>query len=79
MRMPSKVTPYSQSTLSKFPPILKQLAQQDLRPAGLYEKVKSHFKDVDEFADALDCLFVLGQIELLYPEEVLHYVDRVRQ
>lgn len=78
MRLPSKVTPYSQSTLSKFPPVLKQLADQDLRPAGLYKKVKSHFEDVNEFLDTLDCLFALGQIELLYPEEVLHYVGRVR-
>lgn len=78
MRLPSKVTPYSQSTLSKFPPVLKQLADQDLRPAGLYKKVKSHFEDANEFLDTLDCLFALGQIELLYPEEVLHYVGRVR-
>lgn len=74
MRLPSKVTPYSQSTLSLFPPILKELAKQDLHPTALYKKVKSKFADVDEFAETLDCLFTLGQIELLYPEEVLHYV-----
>ncbi|WP_348967368.1 ABC-three component system middle component 7 [Gleimia europaea] len=79
MRLPSKVTPYSECTLSKFPPILRQLSVNDLRPAGLYRKVKSKFTDIDEFADTLDCLFALGKIELLYPEEVLHYVGRVRQ
>lgn len=78
MRLPSKVTPYSQSTLSQFPPILKQLSEKDLSPAALYKKVRSKFADVDEFVDTLDCLFALGQIELLYPEEVLHYVGRVR-
>lgn len=77
MRLPSKVTPYSQSTLSQFPPILTHLSDQDLSPATLYKKVKSKFADVDEFVDTLDCLFALGQIELLYPEEVLHYVGRV--
>lgn len=41
MRLPSKVTPYSQSTLSQFPPILKHLSDQDLSPAALYKKVKS--------------------------------------
>lgn len=77
MRLPSKVTPYSQSTLSQFPPILKQLSEKDLSLASLYMKVRSKFTDVNDFADTLDCLFALGQIELLYPEEVLHYVGRV--
>lgn len=77
MRLPSKVTPYSKSTVSKFPVILKHLKQQDMRPLGLYRKVRSQFEDVNEFAETLDCLFALGVIDLLYPEEVLHYVDRV--
>lgn len=76
MRLPSKVTPYSSSTISKFPPILKQLAENDLRPLGLYHKVRKHFADVNEFVETLDCLYALGQIDLLYPEEVLHYVGR---
>lgn len=78
MRLPSKVTAYGQSTLAKFPPILKHLSKQDLGPLTLYNKVKSKFSDISEFVDTLDCLYALGEIELLYPEEVLHYVGRVR-
>ncbi|QNQ91156.1 hypothetical protein GP475_11320 [Corynebacterium poyangense] len=78
MRLPSKVTPYSESTISKFPVLLNKLDGKDLRPLNLYTLTRSHFEDINEFAETLDCLFALGQIELLYPEEVLHYVGRVR-
>lgn len=78
MKLPSKVTPYSKSTLAKLPVGLKRLDGQDLRPLTLYQKVHTHFEDVNDFVDTLDCLYALGAIELLYPEEVLHYVGRVR-
>lgn len=75
MRLPSKVTPYSQSILPKLPPILKELKQHDRSPLGLYKTVKGKFKDINEYIEALDCLYALKKVELLYPEEVLHYVD----
>lgn len=76
MRLPSKVTPYKKSTLSKFPIVLAALQQQDLSPVELYGKVKSHGVDMADYVEILDCLFMLEQIELCPDKEVLHYVER---
>lgn len=40
MKIPSKVTPYKESTIAKFPIILSLLEQNDMTPNGLYAKVK---------------------------------------
>lgn len=74
MKLPSKVTPYSRSTLSQLPLILKALQKGDKSPASLYKSVGSNFTDVNDFSEALSCLYVLGKIDLLYPEEVIHLV-----
>ena len=76
MRLPSKVTPYRKSTLSKFPIVLAVLQQQDLSPIELYGKVKSRGIDMADYVEILDCLFMLEQIELYPDKEVLHYVER---
>ena len=74
MRLPSKVTPYERSILSKFPPVLIELRKADLPVCALYSKVHRQFDDISDFIDVIDCLYILGKIELLVPEEVLHYV-----
>ena len=75
MKIPSKVTPYKESTISKFPIILSLLEQNDMTPNELYAKVKkSKVKDIAEFVEVLDCLYAMNKIEIR--EEVLHYVDR---
>lgn len=76
MRLPSKVTPYRKSTLSKFPIVLAALQQQDMSPIDLYGKVKARGIDMADFVEILDCLFMLEQIELYPEKEVLHYVER---
>lgn len=76
MRLPSKVISYYDSTLSKFPVILRELRGQDLSPLQLYGRVWSRLEDVGEFMDVLDCLYALRRIELRDGEGVLHYVDR---
>lgn len=76
MRFPSKVTPYKESILAKFPAVLSHLQYEDMTPSDLYKKVKSKVEDVGEFLEILDCLYALGKIELLTNEEVLHYVER---
>lgn len=75
MRLPSKVTPYEISTISKFPHILKYIETQELSPIGLYKKVK-HRMDIVEYIEVLDCLFALGKIEYDASKGVLIYVDR---
>ena len=76
MRLPSKVTPYRKSTLSKFPVVLSCLQQEDISPIDLFCKVKGRGIDMADFVEILDCLFMLGRIELYPEKEVLHYVER---
>lgn len=76
MRLPSKVTPYKKSTLSKFPVVLSYLQQADMSPIDLFMKVKNRGIDMADFVEILDCLFMLGKIELCPEKEVLHYVER---
>lgn len=73
MKMLSKVTPYKESIIAKFPVILTILEKEDLSPTELYGKVrKSKIKDITEFVEVLECLYAMNKIELR--KEVLHYV-----
>lgn len=72
MKFPSKVTPYKESTIAKFPIILLQLEKCDMSPGDLYKKVKNKVTDVREYIEILDCLYALNKIEMR--EEMLHYV-----
>ena len=73
MKMPSKVTPYKESIIAKFPVILTILEKEDLSPTELYGKVrKSKIKDITEFVEVMECLYAMNKIELR--KEVLHYV-----
>ncbi len=74
MRFPSKVTPYSDSILAKFPIILSALEKEDLTPNALYTKVKTKISDIGELVEIIDCLFALGKVVILEEEGVLHYV-----
>lgn len=74
MRLPSKVTPFKNSTLAAFAPILEVLAVSDLTPDALYEKTKRRVGGISEYIEALDCLFALGKIVLTL-EGVLHYAE----
>ena len=73
MKVPSKVTPYKESTIAKFPVVLSILEKGDMSPNELYSKVKrSKIKDITEFVEVLDCLYAMNKIVMR--EEVLHYV-----
>lgn len=73
MKLPSKVTPYKESTIAKFPIVLELLEKKDMTPQELYAKVrKSKIKDISEFVEVLDCLYSMNKIDI--DEEVLHYV-----
>lgn len=75
MRFPSKVTPYQDSILAKYPVVINCLAEQDMKPGDLYKKVKSKVLDIGEFLEILDCLFALGKVEFDREGSALHYVD----
>lgn len=73
MKFPSKVTPYKESSIAKFPSVLELLQKADMTPKELYAELKKKkISDISEFADILDCLFAMHKIEL--HKEVLHYV-----
>lgn len=62
MKFPSKVTPYKESIIAKFPVVLAILEKEDMTPSKLYTKVKKSkikdIKDIREFMEVLDCLCI---------------------
>ncbi len=74
MRLPSKITSYSESAISKFPAVLSVLQDADTGVLALYEAATKHFSSIEEFMDTLDCLFALQRIRYDAEREVLCYV-----
>jgi len=74
MRLPSRVTPYRDSTFAKFPIVLSLLKDRDMYPQELYRQVKGKNFGVAEFIEVMDCLFLLDRVEML-KGGVLRYVD----
>ena len=74
MKLPNKFVTYKNSILYKLPIILNKLSICDLSIIELYDKIKSNFNNINEYIEALDCLFILNKIKL--SGEILHYVER---
>ncbi len=73
MKIPSKVTPYKESTIAKFPIVLELLEKEDMTPNEVYAELKKQkLGNISEFLEVLDCLYAMHKIELR--KEVLHYV-----
>lgn len=64
MSLPSKVTPYKKSTISKFPVFLAIIKQGPVSPAELYNRTKTLLSGVPEYIEILDELYALGCIKL---------------
>lgn len=65
MVLPGKTADYKQSVISKFPLILKILSDGKVCSISkLEQKTKNSFSSIVEFIQTLDCLFLLGKIEL---------------
>ncbi|MBE6035024.1 MAG: hypothetical protein E7222_10070 [Clostridiales bacterium] len=75
MKLPNKITSYSESSISKFPPILKVLREGEKSPIELYEKAKKDKISIPEFMEVIDALYALGKIDL-NGEGKLYYVTR---
>lgn len=75
MKLPNKITSYSESVIGKFYPILNLLKQQNMSAYKLYKNTQNSFATTGEFIETLDCLFALGKITLINEGnmEVLHY------
>ena len=76
MRLPNKLYSYEESTLSKFPIVLRALRDSDSGVTELYERIKKSVPDVSEYMEILDSLYALGKIDIGDKEAVLRYVER---
>lgn len=74
MKLPNKVTSYSESTLSRLTPILAALAMGNKTVVEVYKDTYVYFQSLEEYVDALDCLFAIGRIEYIEESGVLHFV-----
>lgn len=74
MKLPSKITSYKESVLSKFPPVLAVIQSADIGVFALYTATAKYFSGIEEFMDTLDCLFALNKVTYDAEREVLHYV-----
>lgn len=74
MRLPSKITSYRESVISKFSPVLSALQESDIEIFALYKTTMKYFSSIEEFMDTLDCLFALQKIRYDEEREVLCYV-----
>jgi hypothetical protein len=72
MRLPNKITPYSESVLPALAKLLDTLEGASLTPSELYSSCK-HI-DMSEFVEAMDCLFALGKIDFEDDGMRVHYV-----
>lgn len=79
MKLPSKVTPFKESIIAKFIPVLDTLKTESLSPSELYKEVKTKVNGISEFMEILDCLFILEKIKLDKYEEVIHYVKNDKE
>lgn len=73
MKLPNKIFSYSESVLSKFVSIIEILEHSDETVVSLYDKTKKYFRNVEDYIDALDCLYALNKI-ILSEKGELHYV-----
>ena len=76
MRLPNKLYSYEESTLSKFPIVLRALRDSDSGVTELYERIKKSVPDVSEYMEILDSLYALGKIDIDDKEAVLRSVER---
>ncbi|MBU3216862.1 hypothetical protein LL033_14985 [Clostridium estertheticum] len=73
--MPNKLFSYSESIISKFPIILNVLEEEKhLTIYELYIHVIKRFDDITEFAETVECLFVLGKIDYNYQLRRVNHV-----
>ncbi len=73
MSLPSKVTPYKKSTISKFPVILSIVKQEAMSPTELYMQTHAQFSGIAEYIEILDELYALGSIKFDFAERRIYY------
>lgn len=76
MILPNKLISFQDCILAKTVYILKKISDSDFSVIKLYEKVETHFEDLNEYMLALDVLYVLGKIKYNEELRVIQYVEK---
>lgn len=78
MKFPSKATPYHESVIFRFAPILEKLESSACQPGELYQATKKQngYTDVGDYLQVLDCLYALRAIDYDVERGVLVYAGR---
>ncbi|WP_412034830.1 ABC-three component system middle component 7 [Streptococcus uberis] len=64
MLLPNKLFSYKESTLAKFPVLIKCLSNRPYSLQELHNTNKNSFLDIADYAETLCCLYALRRIEL---------------
>ena len=75
MLLPSKITTFQESVLSKFPCVLSAFTQESKSISALLDIVSANVKDIVEYLDVLDCLYALGKIDYNPETRLIDYVN----
>lgn len=75
MLLPNKLFGYKESTLAKFPVLIKCLNIRPYSVQELYDANKNVFLDIEDYTEALCCLYALRKIELDDERGVIVYVE----
>lgn len=74
MRLPNKITPYSESTLPHLVSLLKSLKKSDRTPSELCKEMRK--LTTSEVVEALDILFAFGMVDISDDGRSIRYVER---
>lgn len=64
INFPNKLYSYNESIISKFVVIINELNSCNATVCELYDKLNNHFPNINDYIDALSCLYALNKIEL---------------
>lgn len=74
MILPNKLISFQDSILAKTVFILNEISADSMSVSSLYNKVKSHFEDINQYILTLDVLFTLEKIYYNEEMQVIEYV-----
>lgn len=76
MKFPSKLYTYEESSISKFPIILKLISAESYTIEDLYDLTKDQVGGITEFLHIMDCLYALGKIDINEEGEISYAAKR---
>lgn len=74
MILPNKLINFQDSILAKTVIILDEISIQNMSICDLYNKVKDHFEDINQYILTLDVIFTLEKINYNKEMRVIEYV-----